>query len=420
MAGRVLLHPVQREFLDSKATFRGYVGGRGSGKSWIGAYDMLTRAMAAPGRLFMVSSPTYTMLRDASARSFVELADRFGAVAHRNQFQVTLASGSQVLLRSADEPERMRGPNLSGVWLDEASVMVHDAYLIAIACLREGGELGWMSATFTPKGKQHWTYSVFGPDPQTAKARPNTALFHSSTRDNPFLPAEFEGTIKGEYSPALAEQELGGHFIDPAGAVFKKGWLRHYTTQGDYYRLGERTLHRGTFLRFATVDLACSVKESADYTVIATWDALKDGTLVLVDVDRRRLEAPDIERAIVAGWHRWRWQFAAVEANGMQLAVVQYARRKGVPVRAVTPHKDKLTRSVTAQVRAEAGQLWLPASAPWLAEYEAELLSFTGDERQDAHDDQVDCTSCAAAVADAMYRQSAAARPRPFGGMEPV
>ncbi|MFX4846510.1 phage terminase large subunit, partial [Acinetobacter baumannii] len=85
--------------------------------------------------------------------------------------------------RSAEDPDKLRGPNLSGSWLDEASLMEREAFDICIASLREAGEQGWLSATFTPRGLTHWTYDLFG-----RGGRPDVELFTSRTRDNPFAP----------------------------------------------------------------------------------------------------------------------------------------------------------------------------------------------------------------------------------------
>src|SRR5262245_9997606 len=161
---RIKLHPAQRDFLRSSALFRALVGGIGSGKSWAGAYDMLRRAK--PGRLYCVVSPSYGMLSDSTFRSFETLARQLG-VADRDDVKksappaIRLKTGAEVLFRSADDPERLRGPNLSGVWMDEASLMAVEAFTILIGRLREGGEQGWLSATFTPKGLSHWTFETF-------------------------------------------------------------------------------------------------------------------------------------------------------------------------------------------------------------------------------------------------------------------
>ena len=57
--------------------------------------------------------------------------------------------------------------------------------------------------------------------------------------------------------------------------------------------------------------------------------------------------------------------------------------------------KGKLVRATPAIIKCEAGQVYLPESAPWLEEFVAELVQFTGIEGQDAADDQVDAFSYA-------------------------
>jgi predicted phage terminase large subunit-like protein len=103
--------------------------------------------------------------------------------------------------------------------MDEASQIDRAAFDIIIACLREGGEQGWLSATFTPRGKLHWTFEVFG------RSGPNCELFHATSADNPFLPPDFVETIRRQYTSAQAAQELGGAFTDVEGSLFRRDWL---------------------------------------------------------------------------------------------------------------------------------------------------------------------------------------------------
>ena len=65
--------------------------------------------------------------------------------------------------------------------------------------------------------------------------------------------------------------------------------------------------------------------------------------------------------------------------------------RKGEKVRAIsiTPKGDKITRMSAQSAKIEAGQVWLPQSAPWLQDFLAEMLAFPGGR----YDDQVDSFS---------------------------
>jgi predicted phage terminase large subunit-like protein len=216
----IRLHRAQAAFRRSRALYRGFVGGRGAGKSWVGAYDVIRRAKR--GRTYLVASPTSVLMQDTTFPTLKAIGQDLGVwgdVRMTPYPTVQLTTGATLRFRTAEDPDKMRGPNLSGVWLDEASLMHEDAYKIAIACLRECGEQGWLSATFTPKGMTHWTYEVFG------KSKPNTELFRAKTKANPFLPPDFYATLKDQYAPTLAIQELDGEFCDMEGAEFPAAWF---------------------------------------------------------------------------------------------------------------------------------------------------------------------------------------------------
>ena len=55
---------------------------------------------------------------------------------------------------------------------------------------------------------------------------------------------------------------------------------------------------------------------------------------------------------------------------------------------------DKVIRALPVMARMESGMVYFLRNAPWLGEYESELLYFPNGE----HDDQVDMTSYAGIV----------------------
>ena len=83
-----------------------------------------------------------------------------------------------------------------------------------------------------------------------------------------------------------------------------------------------------------------------------------------------------------------------VEKVGFQLALIQQARREGLPVRELVPDKDKVARAMPATAALEGGRVLLPQAAPWLRDFIDEILSFPVG----AHDDQVDVLSYAVDV----------------------
>jgi hypothetical protein len=63
----------------------------------------------------------------------------------------------------------------------------------------------------------------------------------------------------------------------------------------------------------------------------------------------------------------------------------------GLPVQELKADRDKISRSIPASVRMEAGQVWFPENAPWLDAFRKELLEFP----HGSHDDQTDVLSMA-------------------------
>lgn len=207
----------------------------------------------------------------------------------------------------------------------------------------------------------------------------------------------------------------------PGGLLFKREWFRHYTVEREAtYRLGDYTCQLANMTRFATVDLAASVRTSADYTAIASWGLCPSGELVLLDLLRARLEGPDIVPAIARAVKLWRLSEVAVEKVAFQLSLIQTARRAGVPVRELERDKDKWARALPASTWYQGGRIWHPAHGAPRAELEEELIQFPNG----AHDDQVDTVSDAVERAAEILRGKlppvraearSAGPPRPMG-----
>lgn len=215
----------QRTCLESAAPFRAFVGGIGSGKSFLGSYDIIRRARDQ--RMYLAAGPTYPVLRDATMRSFLALARKLGVLVKSRMGGEPSAvirtrdNGlATIIFRTTKDPELLRGPNLSGVWLDEASLMRPGVYDVVIGRLREAGQQGFLLATYTPKGRGAWVARTF------ESGAPDTACFRAKTRDNPFLPRGFEERLRRKYSRRYAEQELEGVTLDDGGsAVPLDDWL---------------------------------------------------------------------------------------------------------------------------------------------------------------------------------------------------
>jgi predicted phage terminase large subunit-like protein len=381
---------VQNEFIKGEALFRAFVGGIGSGKSWAGSYDLIRRAR--PGRLYLVCAPTYGMLADATFRSFLGLAEELGIVDPADVKRspppcIRLRTGAEVLFRSADEPDLLRGPNLSGVWLDEASLMAEDVFTVCIGRLREAGEQGWLSATFTPKGRLHWTFETF------ATGRPDTAIYHARTADNPFLPPRFHDTVRQQYTSTLAEQELEGGFIDAGGVMFQRHWfgLVDANQVPPLSQLSQWV--RGW-------DLAATPKDEdqardPDWTAGVLLGRSGDGTYYIRDVRRLRGTPQQVQRLVrqTAEQDGRRVKVVMEQEPGSAGVVVVDAYRRmlsGFNFQGVRSTGSKADRAQPLAAQAEGGAVKL-VRGPWNKDLLDELEIFPFGK----HDDMVDALSLA-------------------------
>jgi predicted phage terminase large subunit-like protein len=121
---------------------------------------------------------------------------------------------------------------------------------------------------------------------------------------------------------------------------------------------------------------------------------VKKREMWLLDVLRRRMEFPELERAIreMAAHHRASVVLIEDRASGIQL--MQDLRRENVAgLKGCDPAGDKQMRPWAHTATLEQGLVDLPKQASWLDDYLRELTGFPNSK----HDDQVDSTTQALA-----------------------
>ncbi len=204
---------MQLGFFNSGARFAFYVGGIGAGKTTAGALRAIKFSDEHPGSLGVIGAPTYTMLRDTTLRTYFQLLPTNWIASYTAaDHHLRLTNGSEILFRSLDDPDRLRGLNLAWFWLDEAPLCGHYAWQILKGRLRQRGYLtaGW--ATGTPKGRDGY-WREFEAEPDRGHI-----LYRASTRLNRFLPAGYIEDLG--YTGAFALQEIEGRFVAFDGLVY--------------------------------------------------------------------------------------------------------------------------------------------------------------------------------------------------------
>ena len=213
----VNLLPKQDDFMFSPKKYMAFVAGLGAGKTYVGCLKSILKCNSElPG---MIVAPTYPMLRDSTIETLTEILDE-GRIYYdlKRTESVIYIRGTKVLLRSADNPNSLRGPNINWVYLDEAALMRELVWKIILGRLRVGRPSAWI--TTTPAGFNWiWKYWV-----DTAKG--NYGIVHSSTHDNIYNPPEYADDLEDNYTAEFASQEIEGNFVAFEGLVYSE-FMRH-------------------------------------------------------------------------------------------------------------------------------------------------------------------------------------------------
>ena len=384
------LHDAQKEVHDSDARWKIRCAGRRFGKSRLGVQMCMEVALAG-GRAWWVA-PTFAISRvgwrdiQAAAASFPE---EMGVNIKVGDMQVDFNNGGFIGVRSADNPQRLRGEGLDFLVMDEAAFVKEETWtevLRPTLTERKGSAL-FIS---TPKGMDNWFYRLF----ERAETADDWQRFQFPSTANPLVEESEVEAARTEIGSLVFAQEYEAKFISEGSQMFKQDWFKYYHegvgqvhADGETYDLNDLTL-------FGSVDLATSTRESADYTVIGSF-GLHQPTkkLFILDMTIARMEAPDIIPEIKKHVVRNNLEWVGIEKAGFQLALVQFARREGLPVIELKADRDKRQRALPLSAKMEAGLVYLPKNEEysWVADVERELLTFPVG----AHDDIVDCISYA-------------------------
>jgi hypothetical protein len=219
----------QHIFLNDLGTkYRAYVGGFGSGKTFVGCLDLLIFASHHPNTRQGYFAPTYGAIRDIFYPTMVEAADSMGFTCEINvgNKEVHLFRGGfnygTIICRSMDNPRNIFGFKIARALVDELDLMPKPkaelAWLKIIARLRLkiDGVVNGIGVTTTPEGFL-FIHSTFAKEPTESYSMVQA----SSYENHKHLPEDYIPSLLESYPAKVAQAYIGGEFVNmKSGSVY--------------------------------------------------------------------------------------------------------------------------------------------------------------------------------------------------------
>ena len=332
------------------------LAGRGFGKTRTGAEYVRSRVKArSAGRIALVA-PTAADARNVMVEGESGIL-AISAPADRPLYEpskrrLTWPSGAVATLFSADEPERLRGPQHDAAWCDELAAWRYpEAWDMLLLGLRLGQDPR-VVVTTTPRP----TKLIKGllADPSVVVTRGSTY----ENRDN-LAPAFIEEIIGRYEGTRLGRQELEAEILDDMpGALWTRGLIE-----------AGRAREVPELMRVVVaIDPAASSGEAADETgiVVAGKDERGDAW-VLADASGR-YSPGEWAKAAVAAFRAHRADRIVAEVNngGEMVEAMLRMLDPGVPFTAVHASRGKRTRAEPVAALYEQGRAHHVGALPQL------------------------------------------------------
>lgn len=254
---QVKVNKPQGLFLKQTTKFRAFVGGYGSGKTWVGCTAKCMNFFKSPKQVQGYFGPTYPHIRDIFFPTIEEVAHGFGLrvdIKEANK-EVHYYRGpyymGTTICRSMDRPQTIVGFKIGHALVDELDVLrakdAKVAFQKIIARMRVKFEnvKNGVDVTTTPEGFKE-THRLFV---EQRIKRPDLAKFysivHASTYDNrKNLPEGYIESLRESYPSHLIEAYLMGQFVNlTSGTVYRNyNRVAHNSSEvikeGDVLRVG--------------------------------------------------------------------------------------------------------------------------------------------------------------------------------------
>ena len=205
----------QTEILNNPSRFKVVVSGRRFGKTYA-SIAALAKHARYPNSKCMYVAPSYRMAKQIVWEDLKLLLKekRWAKRINESELTVTLINNSIIMLRSADNPDSIRGVGLDFVVIDEAADIDEEAWRAVIRPTlsdREGSAL----IISSPKGR-NWLYDAY----QNAKHLADWHSWQYSTAEGGIVTESEIEQAKRDLDERTFQQEYMAKFVDYSGIIY--------------------------------------------------------------------------------------------------------------------------------------------------------------------------------------------------------
>lgn len=397
------------------------LAGRGAGKTRCAAEWTWWEAWSAPNTRWLVSAPTSGDVRDVCFEGDSGLLNVIpqSLIANytKSLHEIRLTNGSLIKGIPASEPERFRGPQFHGGWLDELAAWEYldEAWDMLQFGLRLGTQPRLICTT-TPRPKPLIV------DLSKRKNKDVTVTI-ASTYDNIHnLAPTFQKQILQYEGTKIGRQEIHAEILDPESeGIIKRDWIKLWPATKPLPQFEYIVMSLDTAFTEETRD---KKKGDPDYSACSVWGLFrheKKPAIVLLDCWQERLGLPDLIDRVK---EEMRTQYGdgdkapmikpllgpkssylvgrkpdlcLIEDKGSGISLRQILAREDILAYPYNPGRaDKLTRLHAVSHLFLHGFIWVVESEKragqpktWAEPLISQLCSYTGD-RSIKHDDLMD------------------------------
>ena len=377
------------------------LAGRGAGKTRAAAETIAMWAWDQPNTRWLVSAPTSGDVRgtcfEGDSGLMAVIPPSLIADYNKSLHEIKLINGSFIKGISASEPERFRGGQWHGAWLDELAAWdyLQDAWDMIMFAVRLGQRTKIIAST-TPKPKPLIMELLDREGDDVAVTKASTYVNVKN------LAPSFQKQILQYEGTKLGRQEIHAEIIDPEeGGIVNREWFKLWPNGKPFPKL-EYIIQ--------SYDCATSEKTHNDPTGCITMGVFKplDGGMCVMVLDcwQEHLQYPQLRPKVIEefeviygeGKEKKRVDLLLIEDKSAGISLLQDLRQAHLPVYAYNPGRaDKIQRLSIVSNIIQAGRVWVPESSvnkgfvkDWAEGMVSQICSFP---EGTAHDEFVDCIS---------------------------